>query len=118
MTERKVAEQQLRQLALFDRLTGLHNRASLHMELEFMLQIEAGDRIRYLTLAAIDIDRFKDINDTLGHSIGDKLLQEVARRLNPYSAKVGFIAWAKTISFWFLTIAVTRSLPQISLKAF
>jgi len=86
MTERKAAEDRLRHLALFDQLTGLPNRASLHKDIAALLDIGAG-QARALTLAAVDLDRFKDINETLGHPIGDKLLREVARRLTSFSAE-------------------------------
>lgn len=78
MTERKIAEEKLRRLALYDQLTGLPNRASLHEDLDALLD----SALTHSTSVAIfDLDGFKDINDTLGHSIGDKLLQEVAQRI-------------------------------------
>lgn len=77
MTERKLAEEQLRRLAHFDQLTGLPNRFSLHGDIDRLLK----DMARPFTVAALDLDGFKNLNDTLGHAIGDKLLQEVARRL-------------------------------------
>jgi diguanylate cyclase (GGDEF)-like protein/PAS domain S-box-containing protein len=85
MTERKAAEEQLRQLAHFDQLTGLPNRVSLRGDIDKILKERAGDPARPMTIAAFDIDGFKDVNDTLGHPIGDRLLQEVARRLTSVS---------------------------------
>jgi len=87
MTERKAAEEQLRQLAHFDQLTGLPNRVSLYKDIDTISKERAGDPARPMTVAALDLDGFKDINDTLGHPVGDRLLQEVARRLT--SASVG-----------------------------
>jgi diguanylate cyclase (GGDEF)-like protein/PAS domain S-box-containing protein len=81
MTERKAAEEQLRQLAHFDQLTGLPNRVSLHKDIDTILKERAGDPRRPMTIATLDLDGFKDVNDTLGHPVGDRLLQEVARRL-------------------------------------
>jgi diguanylate cyclase (GGDEF)-like protein/PAS domain S-box-containing protein len=81
MTERKLAEQRLRQLAHFDQLTGLPNRVSLRDDIDRILQERAGDPARPMTIAAFDLDGFKDVNDTLGHPVGDRLLQEVGRRL-------------------------------------
>lgn len=85
MTERKVAEEQLRQLAHFDQLTGLPNRASLRDDIDKILKERAGDPARPMTVAMLDLDGFKDVNDTLGQPVGDRLLQEVARRLTSVS---------------------------------
>jgi diguanylate cyclase (GGDEF)-like protein/PAS domain S-box-containing protein len=87
MTERKAAEEQLRQLAHFDQLTGLPNRVSLHKDIDTLLKERAGDPARPITIATLDLDGFKDVNDTLGHPVGDRLLQEVARRLTSVSNK-------------------------------
>jgi len=81
MTERKVAEEKLKYLAHYDQLTGLPNRASLRRDLgEFINLCSASDG-HATSIAMFDLDGFKDINDTLGHSTGDQLLQEVAKRL-------------------------------------
>ncbi len=85
MTERKAAEEQLRQLAHFDQLTGLPNRVSLYKDIDTILKERAGDLARPMTVATLDLDGFKDVNDTLGHPVGDRLLQEVARRLTSVS---------------------------------
>jgi len=85
MTERKMAEEQLRQLAHFDQLTGLPNRVSLRDDIDKILKERAGDSARPMTIATFDLDGFKDVNDTLGHPVGDRLLQEVARRLTSVS---------------------------------
>ncbi|MGP0093976.1 MAG: EAL domain-containing protein [Xanthobacteraceae bacterium] len=76
IADRKRAEEQLERLAHYDPLTGLPNRLSLQKELGRLL---AGDRPT--SIALFDLDGFKDVNDTLGHSIGDQLLIEVGRRL-------------------------------------
>ncbi|MEX0954243.1 MAG: EAL domain-containing protein [Rhizobiaceae bacterium] len=78
MTGQRATEEKLRHLALFDTLTGLGNRASLHEDLDGLLD---GADARPAAVAIFDLDGFKDINDTLGHSVGDALLKEVARRL-------------------------------------
>jgi diguanylate cyclase (GGDEF)-like protein/PAS domain S-box-containing protein len=79
ITDRKRAEEQLRRLAHYDPLTGLPNRLSLQKELGRLL---AGDgRDRPNAVALFDLDGFKDVNDTLGHSIGDQLLIEIGQRL-------------------------------------
>jgi diguanylate cyclase (GGDEF)-like protein/PAS domain S-box-containing protein len=85
MTERKMAEEQLRHLAHYDQLTGLPNRVSLQDDIDKILKERAGDPARAITVAMLDLDGFKDVNDTLGQPIGDRLLQEVARRLTSVS---------------------------------
>jgi diguanylate cyclase (GGDEF)-like protein/PAS domain S-box-containing protein len=87
MTERKVAEEQLRRLAHFDQLTGLPNRVSLQGDIEKILKVCAGDPARPMTVAMLDLEGFKDVNDTLGQPVGDRLLQGVARRLTSVSDK-------------------------------
>jgi diguanylate cyclase (GGDEF)-like protein/PAS domain S-box-containing protein len=88
MTERKAAEEQLRQLAHFDQLTGLPNRVSLRDDIGKLLKGRAGDPVRPMTIAMLDLDGFKDVNDTLGQPVGDRLLQEVARRLTSLSGGI------------------------------
>ena len=78
--ERRRAEDKLRFLAMHDPLTGLSNRVQLQERLDQALA-RARRRDSFLTIMCIDLDRFKEINDTLGHRAGDVLLQEVAKRL-------------------------------------
>ena len=80
VTDRRAAEDRIRHLANFDALTGLPNRRQLMWRAERAL--DAARRSGHqVALLMIDIDRFKVINDTLGHAAGDDLLVEVARRL-------------------------------------
>lgn len=80
ISERKAAEAHIERLAHHDALTGLLNRYSLESRLEQAL-FSAKREYHTLAVLFIDMDRFKLINDTLGHSVGDCLLQDVARRL-------------------------------------
>ena len=80
ITERKAAEERVTRLARFDALTDLPNRMLLIDRLE--RAISAAQRTgTQVGVAFIDLDRFKEVNDSLGHNAGDALLQELARRL-------------------------------------
>ena len=79
ITGRKLAESRLRELATHDTLTGLPNRALLGERIQDMLdRCPEGDNVAVMFL---DLDRFKEVNDSFGHEMGDVLLCEVARRL-------------------------------------
>ena len=80
ITERKEAELQIERLAFFDALTGLPNRRLLMDRLQ-RVTVSAGRGHAHGALLFIDLDNFKDLNDTLGHDTGDQLLVRVARRL-------------------------------------
>ncbi len=80
ITARKQAEAQISQLAYHDALTGLVNRFSLQGQLEQALAMAHREQ-RMLAVIFLDLDRFKTINDTLGHAVGDILLKDVAQRL-------------------------------------
>ncbi len=80
ITDRRRADEDLERLALHDTLTGLPNRTLFQDRLEQAIHVaqRQGDT---LALLFLDLDRFKEINDTFGHHAGDLLLQEVGRRL-------------------------------------
>lgn len=80
ITERWALEQQFRLRALRDSLTGLLNRAALMEALEHALA-EHGPGSHGLALLYLDVDHFKEINDSLGHAVGDEVLQVFAARL-------------------------------------
>jgi diguanylate cyclase (GGDEF)-like protein len=80
LSEQQRSEAEASRLARFDSLTGLPNRATMRSMLDSALA-NAEDRRRGCALFTIDLDRFKQVNDTLGHPVGDKLLRKVAQRL-------------------------------------
>ncbi len=80
ITERKEAEQRLLKLAHFDTLTGLPNRSQFYDSLVHSLH-QARDHKWSLAVLFLDVDRFKNVNDTLGHTIGDELLRQFSSRL-------------------------------------
>lgn len=80
ITEAKQAAARIEQLAHFDQLTGLPNRTMLRERFRLALSLAQRNGAQ-LALMFLDLDRFKNINDTLGHAIGDQLLMEVAVRI-------------------------------------
>ncbi len=89
ITESKVVEEKLKYLAHYDQLTGLANRTSLQNDLNEAIRANDSSLGSATSIAIFDLDGFKDINDTLGHSTGDRLLQEVARRMTELEADNG-----------------------------
>jgi diguanylate cyclase (GGDEF)-like protein/PAS domain S-box-containing protein len=98
ITERKKTEEEIRFIAYHDVLTGLPNRKSFYMRLEDKLlqsHSRAGDKRRGIrhkwALLFLDVDRFKYVNDTLGHDAGDELLKLVAARIQSCLRKSDYV---------------------------
>jgi diguanylate cyclase (GGDEF)-like protein len=92
ITERKLAEEQIRHLAYYDGLTGLPNRLLFGERLAQALAT-ARRQGKMLATLCFDLDRFKRINDTLGHSVGDQLLRAVAERLRRSVRESDLLGW-------------------------
>jgi diguanylate cyclase (GGDEF)-like protein len=82
---------QLERLAHHDALTGLANRNLLHERIRDAIE-RARDRQEGFAILSVDLDRFKTVNDTLGHSVGDELLRQIAERLNGCARRVDTVA--------------------------
>lgn len=78
MSELNECKEKLQYIAYHDQLTGLQNRLALHKKMYYLMNDKHVNRF---ALLYIDIDKFKNINDTMGHSFGDNLLQQISERL-------------------------------------
>ncbi|MGU3391669.1 EAL domain-containing protein [Sphingomonas sp. M1A8_2b] len=90
LTEKRRSEAEITRLALFDGLTGLANRQRMRLSLDKTLAQQAGP-YRATSLFLMDLDRFKAVNDTLGHQAGDALLKLVAQRLERGVGDAGLV---------------------------
>ncbi len=94
VTERKIFEKELTELAFRDRLTGLSNRANFFDHVRFALKL-AAERSTSAAVIFFDLDNFKYVNDTFGHAVGDETLRAVANRVkgclrtNDIAARLG-----------------------------
>jgi diguanylate cyclase (GGDEF)-like protein/PAS domain S-box-containing protein len=90
ITARKHAEVQTREMALHDALTALPNRLYLDEYLPEILCHAAREQVSAIML--IDLDRFKEVNDTMGHAAGDTVLREMAARLRQHTRQNDLVA--------------------------
>ncbi|OUS41372.1 hypothetical protein A9R00_01260 [Oleispira antarctica] len=104
ITERKVIERRIHNLAYFDPLTGLPNRSQMHERLEEMV-IDAQENDTHIAVLFLDLDRFKPINDSMGHPAGDRVLKEVATRLRASIKKQDLVSRMSGDEF---TIAISE----------
>ena len=91
ITEKVEQRERISYLARYDALTGLPNRTLFHERLNQAVELARSDA-RVLALALIDIERFKAINDSLGTEIGDRVLQEIGRRLQAAAGDIQRVA--------------------------
>lgn len=91
LTSRREAEERLRYLSNYDKLTGFANRNLFRDRLHAAISA-ARDRSTQVALLYIDLDRFRQINDTLGHEVGDELLKKAAKRISSVNANADTIS--------------------------
>ena len=108
ITDRKVAEERVQFLAYYDALTGLSNRTLLQDRISKALA-SARRRNENVAVLFLDLDRFKVINDTLGHASGDILLQEVAARLKGWAREQDTVARVGGDEFVVLLTSVAQA---------
>ena len=115
ITARKAAEERIQFLAYYDALTGLPNRTLLLDRLDKAL---AGARRQKCKIALLflDLDGFKIINDSLGHSVGDLLLQEVAERLKAWGREQDTVARLGGDEFLIMLTQI-KELPDVAVAA-
>ena len=91
ISSQRVAEAQIRQLAFFDSLTGLASRSYLYNQIERTIDTAARDCEEF-SLMFIDLDDFKEVNDSLGHAAGDQMLETIGQRLQGVMRSTDFAA--------------------------
>jgi len=115
ITARKTAEEQVEFLAYYDALTGLPNRTLFRDRLSKALA-SARRRGENVALLFLDLDRFKIINDSLGHSVGDLLLKEVADRLKKWAREQDTVARLGGDEF-VVVLSGVKSLADVAVAA-
>lgn len=97
------AEDKIHKLAYFDALTGLPNRTYFLEKLEEKIKVKVVGEDKRLAVMSVDVDHFKDINDSMGHETGDKLLEAIGRRLVKALPEETIIARASADEFIIMT---------------
>jgi diguanylate cyclase (GGDEF)-like protein len=113
ITDRTRAEKQIARLAHYDALTDLPNRVSFRARLE--QELKRTKRGEQLAVLYIDIDEFKTINDTLGHSVGDELLKGVAERLRRCIRETDIVARLGGDEFAIVQVCAERASDVVEL---
>ena len=108
ITERKKAEETIQRMAYYDNLTGLPNRTLFNDRLTQAIA-HAQRKNEILAVLFLDLDRFKLINDTLGHAMGDKLLQSVSNKLKEYVRKDDTVSRSSGDEFTLLFTGITNT---------
>ncbi|PNV83130.1 MAG: hypothetical protein C0627_06195 [Sulfurimonas sp.] len=101
ITDKKLSQERIHFLANFDSLTGLPNRFQLEERLYYTISAAKRNSEQF-SIIFLDLDRFKEINDTLGHDAGDALLVELARRFNTILRKIDTVSRLGGDEFIFL----------------
>ena len=117
ISTQRAAEDKIRKLAYYDPLTSLASRSYFMQRIEESIK-SAKRRGDGLTVFFMDLDGFKDVNDTLGHDVGDRLLQELARRLRKVFRETDFIARLGGDEFVVLTSDLSESfdITQVAMR--
>jgi diguanylate cyclase (GGDEF)-like protein len=112
ITEQRAAERRIRQLAYSDELTELASRAYFYKHLEDMIKA-AQRRDENFALLYLDLDGFKDVNDSLGHDVGDALLKIIAERLQKALRDTDFVARLSGDEFCILVDNITDEYTSV-----
>ncbi|WED23767.1 EAL domain-containing protein [Vibrio sp. JC009] len=116
ITQKKLNQQKVIHLAYYDQLTGLANRTQLEIDLDKTID-ESAREDSYSTLLFLDLDRFKLLNDSYGHHMGDKLLEAIAKRLTGFNQDRGLVSRFGGDEFVIILPLLDKSQKAATLKA-